>query len=117
MRPRSVNHTVFWMTAGFVIAAAGYAWVATTEPERVLPTSGMADPDVAATSIGEEKFNARCQRCHDIDEASELLQLEQPGNDRERLAQLDRHRKADAAENEAILSFLQQQARVTPTGE
>lgn len=104
------------MTTAFVIAAAGYAWVATMDHGRVQATSESADSGAEDTRIGEDLFKARCQRCHDIDEAQELLPLSEPGNGIEPLDRLNRHRKADAVENQAILNFLQRQGPIAPDG-
>lgn len=98
MRQKSANRAVIIMAAAFVLACVGFAWVVDRPPPAPpAPVSLAADP-------GSHLYTARCQRCHELDEAWELLQ-----QDQDRAAQLLRlegHRKAEASENALILDYL-----------
>lgn len=98
MRQKSANRAVLIMAAAFVLACVGFAWVVDHPPPAPpAPVNLAGDP-------GSDLYAARCQRCHELDEVWEMLQ-----QDQDRAAQwlrLNRHGKAEAAENALILDYL-----------
>jgi mono/diheme cytochrome c family protein len=107
MRQSLVNRSVIALSSLLVLACAGFAWVVEhpprAAPEPPLPVS------VSASLPGERIYEARCARCHDIDEgAGPLIDADDPKQARaELLAFLTRHRKSDPAENAAIVEYLE----------
>ncbi len=110
MRQSLVNRSVIALSSVLVLACAGFAWVVEhptrTAPASLLPGTG------SGVLTGAVSFEARCARCHDIDEAAAPLvepadpQLARAGL----LAFLARHRKSDPAENAAIVEYLEAEA-------
>lgn len=101
MRQKWANRSVIIMAAAFVLACVGFAWVVDHPPPAApVPAAPLGQPP----DPGAELFAVRCQRCHDRDEAWELLQ---PDSDRAaQWLRLDRHHKAETAENGLILDHL-----------
>lgn len=107
MRQSLVNRSVIALSSLLVLACAGFAWVV-EHPPRAVPEP-PPPVSVSASLPAERFYEARCARCHDIDEgAGPLIDADDPKQARaELLAFLTRHRKSDPAENAAIVEYLE----------
>lgn len=106
MRQSLVNRSVIALSGLLVLACAGFAWVV-EYPPRAAPEPPPAS--VSASLPGEQIYQARCARCHDIGEgAGPLIDADDPQQARaELLAFLTRHRKSDPGESAAIVEYLE----------
>jgi cytochrome c5 len=119
MRQSLVNRSVLVLSGVFIGACIAFAFAVDPGPRPAPETlsevdrtpEGMAPaPDVTA---GAGLYEARCERCHTLDESLAPLRDAEPGTDARAayLAMLQRHRKSSAEEDGPITDFLLSQLR------
>lgn len=115
MRQSLVNRSVLVLSGVFIAACVAFAVAVEPDPRPVPETVSEADntlegmapvPDVAA---GAALYEARCERCHTLDESLAPLLEAETGTDARAayLAMLQRHRKSSAEENGPITDYLE----------
>ena len=119
MRQAHVTRSVASLSAALVVTCAAFAWLVEYPPDTQAEVqtrsaaAPAADTPPPARVDGAERFAARCERCHSVEEAAAPLRgASEPASARAALiAFLVRHRKSLAHENEAIVDYLQEAMR------